>query len=64
MCRDEYLHFLRIREWQDIHSQLRRTARELGLQINDNDVPPTAIHQSVLAGLLSHIGFFDPERRE
>ena len=64
MCRDEYLHFLRIREWQDVHSQLRRSARELGLQINDNDAPPMAIHQAVLAGLLSHIGFFDPERRE
>ena len=26
MCRDEYLHYLRIREWHDVHSQLRRTA--------------------------------------
>ncbi len=64
MCRDEYLHFLRIREWQDVHSQLRRAVRDLGLQINDNDAPPTAVHQAVLAGLLSHVGFFDPERRE
>ena len=24
MCRDEYLHYLRIREWQDVHGQLRR----------------------------------------
>ncbi len=64
MCREEYLHFLRIREWQDVHGQLRRATRDLGLQVNDNDAPPAAIHQAVLAGLLSHVGFFDPERRE
>jgi len=27
MCRAEYLHYLRIREWQDLHAQLRQVAR-------------------------------------
>ncbi|MDN5569895.1 MAG: ATP-dependent RNA helicase HrpA [Propionibacteriaceae bacterium] len=31
MCRDEYLNFLRIREWQDLVSQLREIAGELHL---------------------------------
>src|SRR6516165_88775 len=30
MCRREYLHFLRLREWQDIHGQLRQAARDVG----------------------------------
>ena len=29
MCRSEYLHYLRIREWQDLHAQLRQVARGL-----------------------------------
>ena len=29
MCRAEYLHYLRIREWQDLHAQLRQVARGL-----------------------------------
>src|SRR5215207_7058134 len=29
LCRDEFLHFLRIREWQDLHTQLKEIAREL-----------------------------------
>ncbi|SDO80813.1 ATP-dependent helicase HrpA [Nakamurella panacisegetis] len=29
MCRSEYLHYLRIREWQDLHAQLRQVARQL-----------------------------------
>jgi ATP-dependent helicase HrpA len=31
MCRREYLHFLRVREWQDVHGQLRQAARDLGI---------------------------------
>ncbi|WP_300078184.1 ATP-dependent RNA helicase HrpA [Propioniciclava sp.] len=31
LCRDEYLNFLRIREWQDLVSQLREIAGELAL---------------------------------
>jgi ATP-dependent helicase HrpA len=31
MCRREYLHFLRVREWQDVHAQLRQAAREVGV---------------------------------
>ncbi|MEV4125187.1 ATP-dependent RNA helicase HrpA [Nocardia sp. NPDC049707] len=30
MCRDEFLHYLRIREWQDLHGQLRTITRSLG----------------------------------
>jgi len=31
MCRREYLHYLRVREWQDLFGQLRQAARELGI---------------------------------
>jgi ATP-dependent helicase HrpA len=60
MCRSEYLHYLRIREWQDLHGQLRRVLRELDISaeatLGEQPADPKAIHQSLLAGLLSHIG--------
>ncbi len=31
LCRREYLHFLRVREWQDVYSQLQRAARDVGV---------------------------------
>ena len=31
LCRREYLHFLRVREWQDVHGQLRQAARDIGV---------------------------------
>ncbi len=31
MCRREHLHYLRVREWQDLHGQLRQAARDVGI---------------------------------
>ena len=33
MCRDEFLHYLRIREWQDVHAQLRQSCKDLGIAV-------------------------------
>ncbi|MGW7221357.1 ATP-dependent RNA helicase HrpA [Streptomyces sp. NPDC054826] len=59
MCKQEYLNFLRIREWQDIYTQLRTVAKQMGIHLNDQDAPADRIHVSLLAGLLSHIGMKD-----
>ena len=102
MCRRKFLHYLRVREWQDVYGQLRQAARELGIAVGP-DTParpggaspakiaassgPSAhvaqlaakpgadsepripsgladsVHQSLLAGLLSHIGMQDGSAR-
>ncbi|MEU3890592.1 ATP-dependent RNA helicase HrpA [Streptomyces sp. NPDC029041] len=59
MCKQEYLNFLRIREWQDIYTQLRTVAKQMGIHLNEDDAPADRIHLSLLAGLLSHIGMKD-----
>ncbi|MDH6518051.1 ATP-dependent helicase HrpA [Streptomyces sp. SAI-135] len=59
MCKQEYLNFLRIREWQDIYTQLRTVAKQMGIHLNEDDAPDQSVHVSLLAGLLSHIGMKD-----
>ncbi|MBN0043140.1 ATP-dependent RNA helicase HrpA [Streptomyces actuosus] len=59
MCKQEFLNFLRIREWQDIYSQLRTVAKQMGIHLDENDAPADRIHVSLLAGLLSHVGMKD-----
>ncbi|MFD5033161.1 ATP-dependent RNA helicase HrpA [Streptomyces sp. NPDC058405] len=58
-CKSEYLNFLRIREWQDIYSQLRTVAKQMGIHLNEEDAADQSVHVSLLAGLLSHIGMKD-----
>ncbi|WP_433224248.1 ATP-dependent RNA helicase HrpA [Microtetraspora malaysiensis] len=59
LCRSEFLNYLRVREWQDIDSQLRQVAKNLGVVVNSVDADPQRVHVSLLSGLLSHIGVKD-----
>ncbi|MEU5975531.1 ATP-dependent RNA helicase HrpA [Streptomyces sp. NPDC047315] len=63
MCKQEYLNFLRIREWQDIYAQLRQVARSMGIHVNEEDGPEASVHVSLLAGLLSHVGLKDTDAK-
>jgi ATP-dependent helicase HrpA len=64
LCRNEFLNYLRVREWQDLYGQLRQVAAGLGIGLNSTAAPPAAIHQALLSGLLSHVGLKDSETQE
>ncbi len=63
MCRDEYLHYLRIREWQDLVGQLRGICRDLGIREQDEPADAAAVHAALTAGLLSHVGMRETDGR-
>ncbi|MDX6719897.1 MAG: ATP-dependent helicase HrpA, partial [Solirubrobacteraceae bacterium] len=63
-CRTEFLHYLRVREWQDLAGQLRQAARSVGVTINREPADPDSLHVALLSGLLSHVGLYDARRRE
>ncbi|MER7606844.1 ATP-dependent RNA helicase HrpA [Nocardioides sp. NPDC127503] len=72
LCKREFLHYVRVREWQDLESQLRQVCREMKIDLGKGhrDVIEASedaaedkvtydadgIHQALLSGLLSHIG--------
>ncbi|GLB81467.1 ATP-dependent RNA helicase HrpA [Mycobacterium kiyosense] len=64
MCRNDFLHYLRIREWQDLVGQLRGIARDLGIHESDEPAGQAEIHAALLAGLLSHVGLRREDARE
>jgi ATP-dependent RNA helicase HrpA len=67
MCREEFLHYLRIREWQDLTGQLRSIAGEIGIREappSQEDASPASIHAALTAGLLSHIGLREGDSRD
>jgi ATP-dependent helicase HrpA len=75
MCKREYLHYLRVREWQDVYGQLRQAAADVGVVIGRDrrtpgqDAEPfpaelaDRVHMSLLAGLLSHIGMQETDAK-
>ncbi|MBD3670731.1 MAG: ATP-dependent RNA helicase HrpA [Gammaproteobacteria bacterium] len=54
-CTKNYLSYLRLREWRDIHSQLMRQVKESGLSLNEQEAGYEAIHMALLSGLLGQI---------
>ncbi|MBO0829708.1 MAG: ATP-dependent RNA helicase HrpA, partial [Streptosporangiales bacterium] len=66
MCRNEFLNYLRVREWQDVEGQLRQIAKGLGVKAarGSAEIDARRVHESLLAGLLSHVGFRDSEKHE
>ncbi|MCL2310184.1 MAG: ATP-dependent RNA helicase HrpA [Proteobacteria bacterium] len=61
-CRAQFVNYLRLREWRDVHQQLVNTLREEKWQWSE-ELPKTttperyrALHEALLTGLLSNIG--------
>ncbi|MBT1445892.1 ATP-dependent RNA helicase HrpA [Shewanella sp. JM162201] len=59
LCQQEYLAYLRVREWQDLYTQVRQSVHELKLKLNTVPADYDSLHRAILSGLLSHIGFKD-----
>ncbi|HEY4415163.1 MAG TPA: ATP-dependent RNA helicase HrpA, partial [Verrucomicrobiae bacterium] len=55
-CRTNFLSYLRMREWQDLHAQLHGALSDLGrFKLNESNADYAAIHRSILSGLLGHV---------
>ena len=61
-CRENFLSFLRIREWQELRRQLADTVEELKLTVNQVAADYGDLHQAVLTGFLGGIGLLDEKR--
>jgi ATP-dependent helicase HrpA len=63
MCRTEYLNYVRVREWSDVHRQLSsllgRSSRAAQSGGETATADPDVVHKAILSGLLSHIGIID-----
>ena len=54
-CKENFLSFLRLREWHDIYQQLHVQTTQMGFKPNQQPADYQAIHQALLSGLLSNI---------
>ena len=60
-CRDHFLSYKRMREWQDVHEQVKQILKEQhfqrqeGSHSEDYQLLYAAIHKSILSGYLSNI---------
>jgi ATP-dependent helicase HrpA len=60
-CHQNFLSFLRLKEWRELHGQLLEIVEEMEFKLNDKEANYEQIHKALLAGLLGNIGFKDGE---
>jgi ATP-dependent helicase HrpA len=60
-CRQNFINWLRLREWRDVHGQLMTLCHEHGWKENQIPASYEAIHKALLTGLLGHIGLVSEE---
>ena len=61
-CKTNFINYLRMREWQDIVSQLKKSVAELGMGTTRQEADYASVHQAICSGLLSHLGMKDKDR--
>lgn len=60
-CQKNFLAYMRMREWRDLHRQLHLACKDLGLKENSSPASYPAIHKSLISGLLGNLGFKQEE---
>jgi len=55
-CKKHFLNYMRMREWRDVHHQLKLQCKDLKLTQNTTPASYSTIHQAILSGMLSHVG--------
>jgi ATP-dependent helicase HrpA len=56
LCKNEFLNYLRVREWQDLIKQLKSISKPLDIIPGNPKIDPDGIHKCLLSGLLSQVG--------
>ncbi len=56
-CREHFLSYLRLREWQEIHQQLQVLVTTIGFHPSQTPAGYAEIHRALLTGLLGNIAF-------
>ncbi|MDR0779846.1 MAG: ATP-dependent RNA helicase HrpA [Pseudomonadales bacterium] len=56
-CTSNYLSFMRVREWREVHRQLLLLCQELQLPLNHDPATYEEVHLSILSGFLGQVAW-------
>ncbi len=55
-CKNQFLSYMRLREWHEVHKQIHSVITEMGFKPNSSDAAPEKILRALLTGLLANVG--------
>ena len=63
-CKKDFLSYLRMREWRELHHQIRVASKKIGLKENETNSDYQSIHRALLSGLLGNIALKAEDKGE
>ncbi|MGV0033455.1 MAG: ATP-dependent RNA helicase HrpA [Candidatus Azotimanducaceae bacterium WSBS_2022_MAG_OTU7] len=54
-CKQNFLSYMRMREWREMHRQLLLICKEQGFKEKREEAPYNSVHRALLTGLLGHV---------
>ncbi len=61
LCQSDFLSFVRMREWHDLHQELLGRITEMGMRLSEEPASYANLHRALLTGLLGHLGLKQEE---
>lgn len=61
-CKQNFLSWMRLREWNDTHKQIKKMLQELKIKFNRGAADYDSIHRALLTGLLGNLGLKDDNK--
>ncbi|MFT5502319.1 MAG: ATP-dependent helicase HrpA [Gammaproteobacteria bacterium] len=61
-CRKHYLSYIRVREWQDTHRQIRDSIAQQKFNFNSTEADPEVIHRCIFNGIPGHIASLQADK--
>lgn len=62
LCQREFLSWMRVQEWRELHWQLKLAVRQMAWSLNREAADYPSIHRALLAGFLGQVAQRDEER--
>lgn len=56
LCKQEFLSYVRLREWKEIHHQLLSAIKPMKFKLNTEPASFETVHRALLPGLLGYVG--------
>ncbi|MDE2423431.1 MAG: ATP-dependent RNA helicase HrpA [Betaproteobacteria bacterium] len=60
-CLEHFLNYKRMREWHDLHHQLKHNVHSMGIVPSEKEATYEQLHRALLSGLIGQIGNYHPD---
>ncbi|WNO09886.1 ATP-dependent RNA helicase HrpA [Teredinibacter sp. KSP-S5-2] len=64
LCKKEFLNYLRLKEWRDLHYQLKLSTKQLCFKENEQPASYEELHRAIISGFITNVGCKQEDKKD